>query len=279
MSVGNITGTTVGVSTGTGVSVAVAAGSTVISGVGDSTGASVADGAPVEVAVGRGVGEKNGRGVTVGITGSGVKVAKGVVVAKGVKVLVGVEVGEGVPGVLVMVGVLVGKGVGVDEGIGVRDGLGAVVRSGVPGPTVSFSSGRSSSNPGGSVPSGVGVGRLRRGPSSLTERLHALSRHVARRRTGPTHNGIMTRRLVRPLEVRKFHICPTITHAQPVFNFPAGRAASRMVTWSEPLNDRRLHALTLASRRGTAPEGSHSRPFLRLAHYLPVHDLAYGQLH
>ncbi|MDQ3707161.1 MAG: hypothetical protein M3437_18430 [Chloroflexota bacterium] len=228
---GSGTGWVVGVSTGVsaGRGVSVTCGSGMISGVAVSVG--VADGTPVGVLVGLGVGDQNGRGVTVGITGSGVKVANGVGVANGVSVLVSVRVGEGVPGVFVTVGVFVGSGVGVEVGIGVLEGRGTLVLAGVPGPTVSLSSGGASgSKSGGSVPSGVGVKRLLLGPSSLTDRLHAPSKIVHATATGTNHQAAKKRPRVKVLGVREFDICRTITHAQRTFNFPVGQPARRMVT-------------------------------------------------
>lgn len=211
---------------GSGVSVG---GRGMISAVAVSVG--VADGTPVGVLVGLGVGDQNGRGVTVGITGSNVKVANGVGVANGVNVLVGVGVGDGVPGVFVTVGVFVGNGVAVEVGIAVREGLGTLVLAGVPGPAVSLSSGGSSgSKPGGRVPSGVGVKRLLRGPSSLTDRLHAPRKIVQASATGTNHQAARKRPAVKVLGVREFDICRTITHAPRTFNFPAGRSAPPMVT-------------------------------------------------
>ncbi|HEX8599849.1 MAG TPA: hypothetical protein VF952_15205 [Chloroflexia bacterium] len=216
-------GVSTGVSEGTGVAVTSGGGTT--SGVGESVGVGVAEGTPVGVLVGLGVGDQNGRGVTVGIIGSGVKVAKGVGVANGVRVFVGVAVGDGVPGVFVTVGVLVGNGVGVEVGIGVLDGRGTLVLTGVPGPTVSLSSGSSSSSkPGGRVPSGVGVKRLLRGPSSFTDRLHAPSKIVQAIATGTNQQAATKRPALKVLEVREFDICRTITHAPRTFNFPGGRS-------------------------------------------------------
>jgi hypothetical protein len=238
VSVGSGVDSGVGVSTGTGVSVA--SGSGMISGVGVSVGGratvgtSVGVGTLVAVPVGRGVGETNGRGVTVGMGGKGVKVAKAVGVAKGVRVLVGVRVGEGVPGVLVTVGVLVGSGVGVEVGTGVRVGLGGLVLTTVPGAAVSFNSGGSSSIcPGSRVPSGVGVGMLRRGPPSLTVRLQAASSSVQRSATGASRFPARKPLPVEPrepLEVRDCDIYRTITHAQGGFNFAAGSAGRHVVT-------------------------------------------------
>ncbi|MDQ5822723.1 MAG: hypothetical protein M3441_00735 [Chloroflexota bacterium] len=224
---GSVVGVSTGVSAGSGVSVT--CGSGMISGVGVSVG--VADGTPVGVLVGLGVGDQNGRGVTVGITGSGVKVANGVGVANGVSVFVSVGVGDGVPGVFVMVGVFVGKGVGVEVGIGVLEGRGTLVLAGVPGPAVALSSGCSSgSKPGGSVPSGVGVKRLLRGPSSLMDMLHAPSKIVHAIATGTNQQAVRKRPAVKVLGLRKFDICRTITHAPRTFNFTVGPSAPRMVT-------------------------------------------------
>lgn len=248
VSVGTGVDSGVGVSTGAGVSVA--SGSGMISGVGVSVGGSgasvgtnVAVGRLVGVPVGRGVGETNGRGVTVGIGGIGVKVANGVGVAKGVSVLVGVSVDVGVPGVWVGVGVLVGVGVGVDVGVGVRVGAGGLVLTTVPGPAVTSSSGSSSPiSPGSTVPSEVGVGRLRRGEPSFTVRLHAASKSVQRRATGTSRPPARKPLPLKPLEERDCDIYRTITHAQGGFNFAGGSARPHMVTYSEPHNDRRPHA-------------------------------------
>lgn len=216
-----------GVSTGTGVSVT--SGGRITGGVGDAIGVEV--GRLVGVRVGRGVGDQNGRGVTVDRAAMGVKVANGVGVANGVSVLVGVGVGDGVPGVFVAVGVLVGNGVGVEVGIGVLVGRGGRVLTGVPGPTVSLSSGSSSSSkPGGSVPSGVGVKRLLRGPSSLTDTLHAPSKIVHAMATGTNQQAAIKRLAGKVLRLRNFDIYRTITYAPRAFNFPAGLLASHVVT-------------------------------------------------
>lgn len=247
VSVGVGAGSNVGLSTGNGVSVT--SGTGITRGVGDSVGAGVGDGMLVGVLVGRDVGDTKGLGVTVGITGSGVKVAKGVGVANGVSVLVGVELGVGVPGVFVGVGVLVGVSVLVEVGTGVREGRGGLVLVGVPGPTVSLSSGSSSSKPGGSVPNGVGVNSAL-GLSSFSERLHAASRNKDSAPTRTTQHAARTRLWWRPIQRRSIDISTTITHAPPTFNFPAGLAERRMVTCLKPLNDWRLHAGTDASRGG-----------------------------
>jgi hypothetical protein len=174
----------------------------------------------VGVRVGRGVGDQNGCGVTVEITGSGVNVASGVGVANGVRVFVRVGVGDGVPGVFVTVGVFVGRGVSVEVGIGVRVARGGLVGIVVPGPAVSFSSGNSSSSrPGCRVPSGVGVKRLRRGPFSFTDRLHAPSKIVHATATGTSQHAAKKRFPMKPRELLDFDICTTITHAPRAFNF------------------------------------------------------------
>jgi hypothetical protein len=186
----------------------------------------------VGVRVGRGVGDQNGRGVTVDRAAIGVNVANGVGVANGVSVLVGVGVGDGVPGVFVTVGVLVGNGVGVEVGIGVLEGRGGRVLTGVPGPTVSLSSGSSSSSkPGGRVPSGVGVKRLLRGPSSLTDTLHAPSKIVHAIATGTNQQAAMKRLAGKVLRVRDFDIYRTITYAPRTFNFPGFPLACLRPTW------------------------------------------------
>jgi hypothetical protein len=140
-------------------------------------------------------------------------------VANGVSVGVRVNVGEGVPGVFVTVGVLVGRGVGVAVGTGVRVGLGALVLTAVPGPTVSLSSGSSSStSPGSNVPRGVGVKRLRRGVSSFTVRLHAPRKSVQSSAQGTSQLAASMRLPVKPLELRNCDIYRTITHAPGAFN-------------------------------------------------------------
>jgi hypothetical protein len=151
--------------------------------------------------------------------GNGVKVAIGVTVANGVRVLVRVGVGDGVPGVLVTVGVLVGVRVADGVGVGVRVGRGGRVMAAVPGAGVSISSGSSSSTkPGGKVPSGVGVKRLRRGVSLFGVRLHALSKSVQRTATGTNQNTAMMRLPMKPLQLHDFDIYRTITHAPRAFN-------------------------------------------------------------
>ncbi len=185
---------------------------------GGVTTTGVGEGTTIGVFVGRGVGEKNGRGVTVGITGRGVKVANGDGVGNGVRVLDGVGVGEGVPGVVVTVGVFVGVRVAVAVGMGVRVGLGGLVLAGVPGPTVSSSSGRSSSKPGGRVPKGVGVYSVR-GLSSSMDRLQAPSMRVPASARRTTQHEESARLLLKPLQFGDFDMYRTITQALHRFNF------------------------------------------------------------